>query len=330
MGSGAWFSGNIDDVSIWNVPRSNASIQADMAQPPTTPQSGLVADYQLNDGSGLTAADASGNNRTASLGGGTAANAPAWVTSNAPINGVVSTSTATTQTAIDHFAVVFSQALQSSSATNASNYGLTDSSGHTYQLTPSYTSKRRQPSIPPLPQEPLQPGLTYTFQTLAGLNDVNGSSVTPFSMQFTVSNPADGQIALTTHGTRFVPGATPLPMTQVSTGFSTALGVGTLANTSDPNYWYFNANAGDQITVRVEAQALNNNIVPAARPRGRERQYHHQCGREQLRHRGAGRLHNHQAGNLLPRCLQQQQRRLLPDARGSVRGGRRSTARRHA
>ncbi len=90
--------------------------------------------------------------------------------------------------------------------------------------------------------EPLQPG-TYTFQTLSGLADASNAGVTPFSMQFTISNPAAGQIALTTHGTEFVPGATPLPMTQEASGFLTALGVGTFASTNDPNFWYLNAGA---------------------------------------------------------------------------------------
>ncbi len=261
MGSGAWFNGSIDDVSIWNVARSNSAIQADMSQPPSTPQTGLVADYQLDDGAGLTAADSSGGNHTANLGGGTAANAPAWVNSNAPIDGVVSTGTANAQTAYDHFAVTFNQPLNATSAGAASNYSLTDSSGdYTYALTPSYSSGSTTVNFTMSP-EPLQPD-TYSFNTLSGLTDANGNEVTPFSLSFTVSNPTDGQIASTTHQTRFVPGATPLPMTQVSTGFFTALGVGTFASTSDPNYWYLNANAGDHVTIRVEAQNFNNGIYP--------------------------------------------------------------------
>ncbi len=261
LGSGAWLNGSIDDISIWNVARSNSAIQADMSQPPSAPQAGLVADYQLDDGAGLTAADSSGGNHTANLGGGTAANAPAWVTSNAPIDGVVSTGTADTQAAIDHFAVTFNQPLNANSAGAANSYSLTGSSGDpTYVLTPSYTPGSTTVNFTMTP-EPLQPG-TYSFDTLSGLTDSNGNAVTPFALSFTISNPPDGQIALTTHQTMFVPGATPLPMTQVSTGFSTALGVGTFASTSDPNYWYLNANAGDHVTIRVEAQNPNNSIYP--------------------------------------------------------------------
>ena len=135
-GTGNYFNGAIADVSIWNVARSTATIQADMAQLPT-PQANLVAAYQLSDGAGMTAADSSGNNFTANLGGGTAANAPTWVTSNKPTAGVVSTATATSQAAIDHFAVEFSQPLSTTSATSASNYSLIDNNGLNYSITPS-------------------------------------------------------------------------------------------------------------------------------------------------------------------------------------------------
>ena len=60
----------------------------------------------------------------------------------------------------------------------------------------------------------------------------------------------------------FVPGATPLPMTEVSTGFFTALGVGTFASTTDPNFWYLDANAGDHVTIRLEAQNIIGSIYP--------------------------------------------------------------------
>src|SRR5207245_1534588 len=83
---------------VWNVARSTAGIQSDMSQPPAVNATGLVLSWQLDDGSGLTAADQTGN-YPGSLGGGNAANAPAWVTSNAPVNGVVTTGVADTQTA---------------------------------------------------------------------------------------------------------------------------------------------------------------------------------------------------------------------------------------
>ena len=205
LGSGAYFNGSLDDLSIWNTARTNANIQADMSQPPAAGATGLVASYQLDDGSGLTAADAT-THFAASLGGGAVAAAPSWVTSSAPIKGVVTTGLGSTQAAIDHFAVLFSGALSGSSATSASNYSLVGSAGDpTYTLTPTYVSGSDTVTFTMSP-EPLQPG-TYTFQTLAGLDDASNAGVTPFSMQFTITNPPAGQIALTTHGTEFVPGA---------------------------------------------------------------------------------------------------------------------------
>ncbi len=152
-------------------------------------------------------------------------------------------------------------ALNTGAATSANNYSLVDNNGHNYQITPSYTPGSTNVTFTINP-EPLQPNLSYTFQTLSGLADASNNPVTPFSTQFTVTNPADGQIALTTHATEFVPGATPLPLTQIGTGLYTALGVGTFNSTNDPNYWYFNANAGDQLTVRVEAQSPSNAVYP--------------------------------------------------------------------
>src|SRR5207302_8917981 len=87
LGSGAYFNGTIDDINVWNVARSVAGIQSDMSQPPVGNEQGLVLDWQLDDGSGLTAADKTANAYSGSLGGGNATNAPAWVTSNAPVNG---------------------------------------------------------------------------------------------------------------------------------------------------------------------------------------------------------------------------------------------------
>src|SRR5207253_523940 len=157
--------------------------------------------------------------------------------SNAPSSGVVSTGVADAQSAIDHFSVTFTQPLSVSSATAAGNYSLVGSAGDStsYTLTPTYTSGSLTVNFTVSP-EPIQPG-SHTFQTLSGLTDAAGNPVTPLSIQFTVSNPPAGQIALTTHASRFVPGATPLPMTQVADGFLTALGVGTFASNNDPNYW---------------------------------------------------------------------------------------------
>src|SRR5207253_1229443 len=69
-------------------------------------------------------------------------------------------------------------------------------------------------------------------------------------------NPAAGATENTNNDT--IPGATTLPMTEApsGSGFFTALGVGTFSSTSDKDYWRFSAQAGDQVTMRVEADTL--------------------------------------------------------------------------
>ncbi|HEV3079833.1 MAG TPA: Ig-like domain-containing protein, partial [Gemmataceae bacterium] len=256
LGSGAYLNGTIDDVNIWNVARSDANIQADMTSPPVGNETGLVLDWQLDDGSGLTAADRTAGNHNGSLGGGTALNAPAWVTSNAPLSGVVTAGVGDTQTAIDGFSLVFTQPLTASSATNGNDYDLQDSGGNDLPLTETYTAGSTSVNFSINPA-PLQPGATYTFKTLPGLLDKNGNAVTPFTMQFTVTNPADGVVENTNNDA--IPGATTLPMTEspAGSGFFTALGVGSFNTSSDQDYWRFSAQAGDQVTARIEAYPGN-------------------------------------------------------------------------
>jgi len=69
------FYGSIDEVSFWSVARSTANIQADMIACTQTATSGLAAYWSMNEGTGSTAADGSGNNKTLSL------NSTTWSTS---------------------------------------------------------------------------------------------------------------------------------------------------------------------------------------------------------------------------------------------------------
>ena len=68
-----FFAGSIDEVRIWNSALSSAQIQASMDTEITTPQSGLLGVWNLNDGSGTSLADNSGNGLT-----GAAVGSPAW------------------------------------------------------------------------------------------------------------------------------------------------------------------------------------------------------------------------------------------------------------
>ena len=91
-GTGEYFPGNIDEVRVWSVARTAAQINAakGVGLPGSTP--GLVAYYRMNEGSGLTTADATG--AAANL--GTLTNGPTWTTdAPAVTNGLPVTLTVT-------------------------------------------------------------------------------------------------------------------------------------------------------------------------------------------------------------------------------------------
>lgn len=57
-----YFDGNITEVRLWNVARTQAEIQADMNKRLTGNETGLVAYYPLNEGAGTTVTDNAGTN----------------------------------------------------------------------------------------------------------------------------------------------------------------------------------------------------------------------------------------------------------------------------
>jgi len=77
-GTGHLFYGSLDEVKFWTVARSTAYIQSDMTDCSVSAQSGLLAYWSFNDGSGSTASDGSGNINTLNL---TNTN---WLSSGAP------------------------------------------------------------------------------------------------------------------------------------------------------------------------------------------------------------------------------------------------------
>ena len=68
-----FFAGSIDEVRIWNSARSLTQIQASKDTEITSPQPGLLGVWNLNDGSGSSLADNSGNSKT-----GAAVGSPTW------------------------------------------------------------------------------------------------------------------------------------------------------------------------------------------------------------------------------------------------------------
>lgn len=75
------FTGNIDEVRIWNVAKSQSALLTDMFKHVSS-GTGLTASYQMSDGSGSTLTDNSGNGNNATLSAGTS-----WVASPVTFEG---------------------------------------------------------------------------------------------------------------------------------------------------------------------------------------------------------------------------------------------------
>src|ERR1051325_3808032 len=81
---GTPFNGLIDDVRLWNVARSAADISANRTTCFAGTEAGLAGLWHLNEGAGLTTADATGHGNT-----GTLVNGPTWIATNAFVCGAV-------------------------------------------------------------------------------------------------------------------------------------------------------------------------------------------------------------------------------------------------
>ncbi len=64
---GRFFAGTLDEIRIWNVARSEEEIRDNMSTELTGSEPGLVGYWNMNEGSGLTIADASGNGNDGTL-----------------------------------------------------------------------------------------------------------------------------------------------------------------------------------------------------------------------------------------------------------------------
>ena len=72
------FIGQIADVRIWTVARTDAQVKQDRTMAPAVNEPGLEADYPLDDGQGLTAHDLTSNHNDGTL-AGTNDDVPTWV-----------------------------------------------------------------------------------------------------------------------------------------------------------------------------------------------------------------------------------------------------------
>lgn len=83
---GSWYSGVIDEVRVWNVARTQQQIFSSKDVQVPSGAAGLVAYWRLDEGSGDSASDATGNGHTIQLGNSWVGKGgrPVWVTPGKP------------------------------------------------------------------------------------------------------------------------------------------------------------------------------------------------------------------------------------------------------
>lgn len=160
---------------------------------------------------------------------------------------------------IDQFAISASRNLLSTAATNLANYTfkeagangtLGDGDDVAVPFDISVSGKDVQFT---LKSAPLQPG-RYRFALLSTLLDANNNAVTAFARDFVVVNPTLGLIEPLVNGTIQDAAALPMTETPTGTGFYTAAGLGVFSSVGELDYWSFDAEAQDRVTIRLEAE----------------------------------------------------------------------------
>ena len=87
--TGRMFAGDIDEIRIWDVARTEQQVRADMFSTIYNSASGLSDYWQFNEGSGTSTADSAGGYE------GVLENSPGWIISDAPVGAYGSTDLST-------------------------------------------------------------------------------------------------------------------------------------------------------------------------------------------------------------------------------------------
>ncbi|GAB3824088.1 LamG-like jellyroll fold domain-containing protein [Hymenobacter jeollabukensis] len=82
-GYAEYYNGQLDEVRLWNVARSEAQVQADYNKTVLGTQPGLVAYYRLDEGNGTAFVDQTANANNGTLGSGSTT--PTWINNTATI-----------------------------------------------------------------------------------------------------------------------------------------------------------------------------------------------------------------------------------------------------
>ena len=90
-GTTEFFAGNIDEVRVWNAPRTQSEILSTIQTTLAGNEANLAAYWRMNEGTGTATDDASVNANIGTLGGGVTSREPQWSTVVPPLDAGVST-----------------------------------------------------------------------------------------------------------------------------------------------------------------------------------------------------------------------------------------------
>lgn len=180
-----------------------------------------------------------------------------------PANGTTNT------LAFENFTISANWPLAAASATNAANYSLRLPGGDgvfgngddiLVPFTVSLPGAGGRSVAFSLATPPLQSG-HYQFQA-TGVQGTNGLAVPTFTRDFYIANPIAGVIEGAGNGAIATATALPLTESPVGSGFFSTYAAGTFAAAGDVDYWRFDVEAGDLVTIRleVESQSIYSHI----------------------------------------------------------------------
>jgi hypothetical protein len=165
----------------------------------------------------------------------------------------------TNQGVVDRFTMTFSEDLYAASVNTLANYELrgagtdglfgNDDDVLSYLLSPpSYSSGLSNSFL--INNGPLQPG-RYRFTATTNLMDRAGNRLAAdFVRTFWVA-PQTG-FTMENRDNDNSAGATPLPLAEEPSGLRWRVGLGKLTTSSDQDWWVFNGNAGQVVTVAID------------------------------------------------------------------------------
>ncbi|HEX7863031.1 MAG TPA: FG-GAP-like repeat-containing protein [Verrucomicrobiae bacterium] len=181
---------------------------------------------------------------------------------SAIVGGTIPAPGSTSVQALDGFTITANRNLRATEAGTAANYGLIgagpngtfgDAGDFTVTLTPTFTiGKTVSFGVSTVP---LQPG-KYRFTAL-NLVDANAQAVQSYTNEFTIAHPVLGQIESASNNTLQEATTLTIAESPAGSGFLTGFGAGVFSPATDNDFWRFDAESGDRVSVFLRAEGLN-------------------------------------------------------------------------